>query len=475
MNDVYEISPLEGGKSGGLARVATIRKELLAENPNTITLLSGDFLSPSLIGMLKDENGEKIAGRQMVEALNAVGLDYVTFGNHEFDLKTAELLQKRIDQSDFKYVCSNAFRKYENGKIEPFTHKGEPVPPYVIETFTNASGKQVRVGITGVVLPFNKQPYVSYTAYEPALETAAKEMSSKSDVMVAITHLALDEDIEMAKKNQDYLVFFGGHDHVNMKHQIGNTLITKADANAKTVYIHRFSYNQSSGKTTVKTELKTIDDSIADDVETQKIVRSWEQKVGGIIENMGYNPDNEILVTKTPLICTESKIRSEPTNFGILTAKAFEKVMPDADAFLLNSGSMRLDDNLNGVITEYDILRVYPYGGPITSVAMSGETLEKVLTIGLETNRGEGGYFQTWKVGKSPDGKWLINKKPINSTKTYKVMMPEFLASGKEANLEMLGDLKREAFDSFAVNGKTIGNDVRDIVVYYMTELKVFK
>ena len=57
INDVYEIAPLEGGKAGGLARVATIKKELLEENPNTIAVLSGDFLSPSLMANLKLENG----------------------------------------------------------------------------------------------------------------------------------------------------------------------------------------------------------------------------------------------------------------------------------------------------------------------------------------------------------------------------------------------------------------------------------
>ena len=40
MNDVYELIPLGGGKKGGLARVATIRKLLLQENPNTITIIT---------------------------------------------------------------------------------------------------------------------------------------------------------------------------------------------------------------------------------------------------------------------------------------------------------------------------------------------------------------------------------------------------------------------------------------------------
>lgn len=475
MNDVYEISPLEGGKAGGLARVATIVKELEAENPNTIALLSGDFLSPSLMGMLEGENGEKIAGQQMVETLNALGLDYVTFGNHEFDLESGELLQKRIDQSDFKYICSNAFRKFEDGSTQPFTHKGKPVQPYVVETFKNGTGKEVKVGITGVVLPFNKQDYVHYTSFEEQLAGVGKEMKPQSDVMLAITHLAIDEDIEMAKKNQEYLVFFGGHDHVNMKHQIGNTLITKADANAKTVYIHRFSYNPSNGKTIVKSELKTIDDSIEDEAETKKVVKRWEGSVEDIIEEMGYKPDEEILVAKTALICTEYVIRGEPTNFGKLTAQAFEKVLPGADAYVLNSGSMRLDDNLKGIITEYDILRVYPYGGPISNVEIKGDDLKKVLDIGLQTNLGEGGYFQTWKVDKSADGNWMVSGKVIESSATYNIVMPQFLASGKESNLEMLGEMPRKEYDGFEANGEPIPNDIRDIVIAYMKEMKIFE
>ncbi|MEM9022155.1 MAG: hypothetical protein AAGB22_00340, partial [Bacteroidota bacterium] len=41
LNDVYEIAPLENGQAGGMARVATLRNQLLAENPRVITVLSG--------------------------------------------------------------------------------------------------------------------------------------------------------------------------------------------------------------------------------------------------------------------------------------------------------------------------------------------------------------------------------------------------------------------------------------------------
>ena len=97
INDVYEIAPL-GDNTGGLARVADVRQELLAKNPNTFTVLAGDFISPSVIGTLKYE-GKRIRGRQMVETLNALGLDWVVFGNHEFDYDQEDLQANRREVS----------------------------------------------------------------------------------------------------------------------------------------------------------------------------------------------------------------------------------------------------------------------------------------------------------------------------------------------------------------------------------------
>jgi 2',3'-cyclic-nucleotide 2'-phosphodiesterase (5'-nucleotidase family) len=64
LNDVYEISSLDHGKIGGMARVATVRKELLKYNPRTYTILAGDFLSPSAMGtiILDTPAKKKIAG-----------------------------------------------------------------------------------------------------------------------------------------------------------------------------------------------------------------------------------------------------------------------------------------------------------------------------------------------------------------------------------------------------------------------------
>ena len=85
MNDIYELTPVSGDREGGLARVATLRKELLAKDPRMITVLAGDLFSPSALGTARVD-GERLAGRQIVDVMNILGLDYITFGNHEFDL-----------------------------------------------------------------------------------------------------------------------------------------------------------------------------------------------------------------------------------------------------------------------------------------------------------------------------------------------------------------------------------------------------
>src|SRR5689334_12437530 len=82
INDVYEIAPLSGGREGGIARVATLKTKYKQKNANTYLVIAGDFLSPSVYNSLQYQ-GKAIRGRQMVEALNAAGLDIAMFGNHE--------------------------------------------------------------------------------------------------------------------------------------------------------------------------------------------------------------------------------------------------------------------------------------------------------------------------------------------------------------------------------------------------------
>ena len=117
LNDVYEIAPIQGGEFGGMARVETVHKNLLKENPNTMLFMAGDFLNPSLLGTLKVD-GERIRGKQMVDVMNAMNFDLVAFGNHEFDVSEKDL-QKRLNESNFPWISANVKLKTNEAAI-PF-------------------------------------------------------------------------------------------------------------------------------------------------------------------------------------------------------------------------------------------------------------------------------------------------------------------------------------------------------------------
>src|SRR5436190_5465815 len=88
VNDVYQFAPVDGGTRGGLARVLTLRKQIMSESPHTLFFMAGDTISPSI-----ESNTYK--GKQMIEAWDASGLDYATLGNHEFDFGP-DVLRQRI-------------------------------------------------------------------------------------------------------------------------------------------------------------------------------------------------------------------------------------------------------------------------------------------------------------------------------------------------------------------------------------------
>jgi 5'-nucleotidase len=474
LNDVYEIAPLEGGKAGGLARVASLRQELLKENPNVITVISGDFLSPSLIANLNLENNEKIAGLQMIETLNALGVDYATFGNHEFDNRDSALLAKRLNQCNFRFVTSNVRRIYTGGNIAPFRQirngQTQEVPEYVVHEFKNKTGDAVKIALTGVLLPFTKRPYVHYLPLEDSFRSTVNKAKSNSDMVVAMTHIAAADDQALAKAVPGVALFMGGHDHDAQSYYVENTVITKADANAKTVYIHRCRFDPESKMYQIRSTLKTIDPSLANEPNTQAVIEKWIAKVDQTLRSNGYQPEMKLTDLKEPLECKEVDIRSRQTNFGALTVTAMEYVAPGADAYLINSGSMRLDDNLSGSITQYDIVRTFPFGGGFAQMDLPGAEVKKVLTAGLETNRGEGGYLQVGKVSKI-NGQWALSGKIIEDKQTYKVVLSAFVAGGSEANLNFLSQFKPNEPKSYTLfNGKTIKNDVRDIMIAYLTK-----
>jgi 2',3'-cyclic-nucleotide 2'-phosphodiesterase (5'-nucleotidase family) len=258
-----------------------------------------------------------------------------------------------------------------------------------------------------------------------------------------------------------------------MNFNVGKVKVTKADANAHTVYVHRFKYNTKTKKSSFSSELVYLNEKVAEDPEVKLVVDKWLKKVNTILDNGGYNAYEVIYKTNKELDGLELSIRNRPTELGYLSAEAMLAQEKTADFALLNSGAIRLDDKINGEVMQYDILRTFPFGGGITLMELNGKMVKELLAIGLEKNKGLGGFLQTSRNISAKDGNYLINGKAIEEGKTYKVLMTIYLAEGKESNLEFLSKFHSPDYDkAHKTFASGVKNDIVDLVIAYLKTLK---
>ena len=475
VNDVYEIAALEGGKTGGMARVATLKKQWQAKNPNTFMIMAGDFLSPSVYNSLKYE-GKRIRGKQMVEAMNAAGMDIAIFGNHEFDINENEL-QERINESRFQWVSSNSFHKKGNDVsafVKTTSMGSQSLPETYIMPVTDADGTTAKVGFIGLTLPFNKAAYVSYNDPFTVAEKLYNRLKDSCDAVVAITHQSMDDDILLAQKLPGLTAIIGGHEHDMRFQKVGNVYITKAHANARSAYIVRLRINKRKHSVKIKPELRMIDASLAMDPLTDSVVKKWMAIGDKNYASLGFDAKKVVLQTGESLDGREEAIRTKPTNFTRMIIAAMEEAAPAADVVLLNAGSIRVDDMLPMPVTEYDIIRSLPFGGGIAEVDMKGSLLIQTLEAGRK-NVGIGGllHYSAGLVYNPANNAWSLKNVPLEPEKTYHVALPDFLMTGGEANMDFLTTKNPGVVKVYPTitNVADSRSDIRLAIVRYMQKM----
>ena len=465
INDVYEIAPLDNGNAGGMARIATLKQQYVKQNPNTFLVIAGDFLSPSVYNSLA-YNKEYIRGKQMVEAMNAAGMDIAIFGNHELDLKENEL-QQRINESNFQWIASNVFHQ-QNGNFVPFaktTGTTYALPKTYIKTVTDADGTTAKIGFIALTLPFTKTPYVHY---EDPLATAKQlynQLKDSVDAVIAITHQAIEDDEQLARALPNLAMIIGGHEHDQRFDKVGNIYITKGLANAKSAFIITLAINKKTGKVQVKPILEKVDEHIPLDSTTNAVVKKWLDIASESFDSLGFDANKVVFATGEPLDGKETEVRNHSTNLTKLITAAMQKAAPQADVVIMNSGSIRVDDILQMPVTQYDIIRTLPFGGGIKEVDMKGSLLLQILKAGIQ-NRNTGGFLQHNDnlTLDTTSQQWTLNNAVVDTVKIYRVALSEFLLTGGEANLSFLTPANKDILKVYDNNSPALG-DIRKAVI----------
>jgi 5'-nucleotidase len=432
MNDTYQFTPVDGGKRGGLARVMTIKKRVLAANPNTLLTLGGDTLSPSV-------ETRTYRGAQMIDAWNAVGLDYSVLGNHEFDIRTNELLD-RMKESKFTWLGTNVIDT-KTGKI--FAE----MPQFVIRSIGG-----VKVGLIGFLLPETKETssieaHLSVTDYcESARKLVPEIRSLGVGVVVGLTHLFMNQDKKLAGC-ADFDLILGGHEHTLLQSSANGTPIFKLWADAREVGRFDLFIDKKTGKLqSMDWEIIPVTDQIPDDPEFAPVVAKYKTLLDQLEVKVG--------ATAVPLDALSKSVRTRETDIGNFIADAYREAV-DADIGFVNGGSIRADLSYQpGVLTKRDVLSMLPFNNPIVKVEVSGKLLMDILEHSVARSRedSEPGRFPqvsglnfTYDASKLPGQRITqasVNGKPVDVGATYTLATSDFLVSRGGDGYTMFKDAK---------------------------------
>jgi len=435
VNDVYQFMPVEGGRRGGLARLLTLKKEAVKENPNTIFTLGGDTLSPSV-------ETRTYKGAQMIDAWNAVGIDYAVFGNHEFDIKTAELLE-RMKESRFQWLGANVVDTKTN-KIFADT------PPYVVKDFGG-----VKIGILGLLLPETKQTSsmedsLNVTDFCATAKKLVKRMRKKEKVaaVIGLTHLSMAQDKQLAGC-ADFDLILGGHEHTLLQSSSHGTPIFKMTADARELGKFNLNFNAATKRfESLDWEIIPVTDQIADAPEFAPVFEKYKPLLQQLAVRVG--------ATGVELDALSLSNRTKETNIGNFVADSYRNAAK-SDVALVNGGSIRADLTYNpGVLTKRDVLSILPFNNPIVKIEISGKTLRAALEHGVARSGlnedGEPGRFpqvsgmtfkfDTTKPAGSRTSEITVGGQPLDENKTYTLATSDFLVSRSGDGYVMFKDAK---------------------------------
>lgn len=425
-------TPEESAKGecfGGYPRIAAAVDAARKQGGNVLLLDAGDQFQGTLFYTA-------LKGRPSRDSMNALRYSAMTFGNHEFDDGTKTLADTFLSGLTVPVLAANVDASADasiNGKTKPWT-------------ILTVGGR--KVGIVGIVnedTPKLSNPgadMVFKSADEP-LRLAVKEVSAQgADIVVALTHVGLQRDKELAAAVDGIDVIVGGHSH---------SLLSNTDPKAAGPY--PVVESSPSGRPVLIVQAEAWGKYLGDltvDFDSKGVPVAW---AGAPITLDGSKPQDKAMLAKVsawqeelkPLLGQSVGKVTEPLLADCRHGEcALGDVMADAvrlsaksqgvRAAFINSGAVRAGLKA-GDVSLGDLLTVYPFTDNVASFELSGKDLLEVLeySVSLATQSeasGSGRFLQLSGLKLSfdprkPAGQRIITADILDQDGGYSPVAPE--------------------------------------------------
>lgn len=444
----------------GAAALATAFRGDRMNVKNTLTVSVGDNIGAApAISTQFDEV-------PTIEALNLMGVDVSTFGNHEHDRNLAHL-RSMIEASDFDWVVSNY------STLAPLQQGKNKAKEYVI---LDQGG--VKVGVVGMnteqtkeqVFPGNLKYGKKEIVISPRTSDVQKRVDAAradgADVVIVLAHQGWNTNvggepigrlIDITKALKDVDAVYGGHSHQTYAAMVDDTPVAMTRNSGQEYTRTQICVDKANG-TVVGTAVDYLTKAVAKDYVEDGATASMVSKYKSEL-NAKLDKKIGVVSAQFPRGGKPAVERSGETPLGNYAADAL-RAKYGTDLVFLNGGGIRdtfpakgytpADSSLKrpstGSSGPYDVtlgdaLTVFPFGNSAATTSISGANLWAALENGVSGYPNDGrfpqisGFTFSFDPGK-PVGQRIVSVSKSDGTpiakddKQYSVTTLDFLVNG---------------------------------------------
>ncbi len=473
--------------AGGAARFATLVKQLRAMNPNNAVVSSGDLIgaSPLVSALFLDE--------PTIEAMNLIGVDFNSVGNHEFDRGVAELERKqtggcerfvaalepcrgghRFAGANFQYLAANVIDRAS----------GQPIfPPYGIKTFEG-----VRVGFIGLTLKGTAQlvdpagiQSVEFKDEASTINARAAELRSQGvNTIVVLIHEGgltkgrlndkncpgLSGDIlpVLDRLDPSIDVVASAHTHQPYVCTYRGFLLTSAASYGRLITDIDLEIDRGTGRVVGKTAMNRIvtSEGFGDlPVQAAYPLLDTDTVIAAHVEKYARDAapfaNRKVGSAQATLSKTQDAAGQSPLGDLIADADLAATRAAGARIAFLNPGSVRapIDYGSDGSVTYGALFSAQPFGNNLVSMTLRGEQIKALLEQQWLPSRQQSqmlqvsrGFSYAYDLGRPIGARVLaetmrLDDMPIGAAESYRVTVNSFMASGGDGFTVLLDGRER--------------------------------
>ena len=452
----------EGKCFGGYARVATKIAELRAQlgGENVLVLDAGDQYQGSLMYTTYKGDVE-------IEMMEKIGFDVMAVGNHEFD-DGPEGLLKLVDGVSFPVISGNLDVTQSNvlaGKV--MNHVVLEVGGEKIGIISALATDTAETSSPGDAVIFQDE-IDSLNADVAALEAMGV------DKIIALNHVGVSKDMEIAAAVPGLDLVVGGHSHTKFSNtedgamayptMVGDVPVVQAYAYSKYVGHLTLTFDDAGKVVSATGDTILLDASVAEDPE---IVARVAELAGPIAEMK-----DRVVADAADVINGDRGVcRAMECSMGNLVADAMLDRAKDqgVEIAIQNGGGLRASIDA-GKVTMGEVLSVLPFQNTLSTFQVTGETIVAALENGVgQVEDGAGRFPQvagmsfTVDLTAEPGSRIMdvmVGDAPIDMAKVYGVVSNNYVRNGGDG-YKMFRDAEK-AYD--------FGPDLADVTAEYLAE-----